>query len=146
MVTGIDLIQTQLRVAAGEPLPFRQEDVHTTGVALECRINAEDPHNNFQPSPGRIEKLMVPGGPGVRFDSHAYPGYVVSPYYDSMIGKLLVHRPTRTEAIAAMQTALGELRVEGIKTTVPRQLEILRHAAFAAGTVDTKFIERTWPG
>ncbi|HEY1602323.1 MAG TPA: acetyl-CoA carboxylase biotin carboxylase subunit [Pirellulales bacterium] len=146
MVTGIDLIQTQLMVAAGEPLPFRQEDVRTTGVALECRINAEDPHNNFQPSPGRIEKLMVPGGPGVRFDSHAYSGYVVSPYYDSMIGKLLVHRPTRTEAISAMQTALGELRVEGIKTTVPRQLEILRHAAFADGTVDTKFIERTWPG
>jgi acetyl-CoA carboxylase biotin carboxylase subunit len=146
MVTGIDLIKTQLRVAAGEPLPFKQEDIQTSGVALECRINAEDPERGFQPSPGRIEKIMVPGGPGVRFDSHAYPGYVVSPYYDSMIGKLLVHRPTRAEAIRAMQTALGELRIEGIKTTIPRQLEILRHAAFAAGTVDTKFIERTWPG
>jgi acetyl-CoA carboxylase, biotin carboxylase subunit len=146
MVTGIDLIKTQLLVAAGEKLPFKQEDIHTTGVALECRINAEDPQHGFQPSPGRIEKLMVPGGPGVRFDSHAYAGYVVSPYYDSMIGKLLVHRPTRAEAIHAMQTALSELRIEGIKTTVPRQLEILRHSAFAAGTVDTKFIERTWPG
>ena len=146
LVTGIDLIKTQLLVAAGEKLPFRQEDIKTTGVALECRINAEDPAHGFQPSPGRINKLMVPGGPWVRFDSHAYPGYVVSPYYDSMIGKLLVHRPTRAEAIRAMQNALEELRIEGIKTTVPRQLEILRHAAFAAGTVDTKFIERTWPG
>ncbi len=145
MITGIDLIQTQLRVAAGEPLPFKQEDIHATGVALECRINAEDPAQGFQPSPGRIERLMVPGGPGVRFDSHAHAGYTVSPYYDSMIGKLLVHRPTRSEAISAMQKALSELRIEGIKTTVPRQLEILRHQAFAAGTVDTKFIERTWP-
>jgi acetyl-CoA carboxylase biotin carboxylase subunit len=146
MVTGVDLIKTQLLVAAGEKLPFRQQDIRISGVALECRINAEDPQHGFQPCPGRIEKLMVPGGPGVRFDSHAYAGYVVSPYYDSMIGKLLVHRETRAEAIRAMQTALGELRIEGIKTTVPRQLEILRHAAFAAGTVDTKFIERTWPG
>jgi acetyl-CoA carboxylase biotin carboxylase subunit len=146
MVTGVDLIKTQLLVAAGEKLPFRQDDIRTTGVALECRINAEDPLHGFQPCPGRIDKLMVPGGPGVRFDSHAYAGYVVSPYYDSMIGKLLVHRPTRDEAIRGMQTALGELRIEGIKTTVPRQLEILRHSAFAAGTVDTKFIERTWPG
>jgi len=146
MVTGVDLIKTQLLVASGEKLPFRQEDIKTTGHAIECRINAEDPHRGFQPSPGRIEKMYVPGGPGIRFDSHAYPGYTVSPYYDSMIGKLLVHRPTRAEAIHAMQTALAELRIEGIKTTVPRQLEILRHEAFSAGTVDTKFIERTWPG
>jgi len=146
MVTGIDLIKTQLLVASGEPLPFRQDDIRTTGAALECRINAEDPQHGFQPCPGRIERLMVPGGPGVRFDSHAHTGYVVSPYYDSMIGKLLVHRPTRTEAIQAMKRALGELRIDGIKTTVSRHLEILRHAAFAAGTVDTKFIERTWPG
>ena len=146
MVTGVDLIKTQLLVASGEKLPFRQEDIKTTGHAIECRINAEDPHRGFQPSPGRIEKMYVPGGPGIRFDSHAYPGYTVSPYYDSMIGKLLVHRPTRAEAIRTMQTALTELRIEGIKTTVPRQLEILRHEAFSAGTVDTKFIERTWPG
>ncbi|MBI2826989.1 MAG: acetyl-CoA carboxylase biotin carboxylase subunit [Planctomycetia bacterium] len=146
MVTGIDLIQTQLRIAAGEPLPFAQEDIHVSGVALECRINAEDPQHGFQPCPGRIERLWPPGGPGVRFDSHAHDGYVVSPYYDSMIGKLIVHRGTREEAIRAMQQALAELRIEGIKTTVPRLQEILRHSAFAAGTVDTKFIERTWPG
>jgi acetyl-CoA carboxylase biotin carboxylase subunit len=146
MVTGVDLIKTQLLVAAGERLPFRQEDVRTSGVALECRINAEDPRQGFQPCPGRIERLSVPGGPGVRFDSHAHSGYVVSPYYDSMIGKLLVHRSTRTEAIRAMLEALDELRIEGIHTTAPRLVEILRHSAFAAGTVDTKFIERTWPG
>ena len=146
MVTGIDLIKTQLQIAAGEPLPFKQSDITQTGVALECRINAEDPERGFQPSPGRIERMMMPGGPGVRFDTHAYPGYVVSPHYDSMIGKLLVHRPTRAEAIVAMQKALGELRIEGIKTTAGRQQDILRHAAFAEGTVDTKFIERTWPG
>jgi acetyl-CoA carboxylase biotin carboxylase subunit len=95
MVTGVDLIKAQLRVAAGEELPFRQEDIRQTGVALECRINAEDPDKNFQPSPGLIENLIVPGGFGVRFDSHAHTGYTVSPYYDSMIGKLLVHQPTR---------------------------------------------------
>jgi acetyl-CoA carboxylase biotin carboxylase subunit len=146
MVTGIDLIKTQLQIAAGEPLPFKQADIKQTGVALECRINAEDPERGFQPSPGKITRLMTPGGPGVRFDSHAYPGYTVSPHYDSMIGKLLVHRPTRAEAIRAMQNALGELRIEGIKTTAGRQQDILSHAAFAAGTVDTKFIERTWTG
>jgi len=146
MVTGIDLIKTQLRIASGEPLPFKQSDIKQTGVALECRINAEDPARGFQPSPGLITRMMTPGGPGVRFDSHAYPGYTVSPHYDSMIGKLLVHRPTRDEAIQAMKQALGELRIEGIKTTASRQQDILSHAAFSAGTVDTKFIERTWPG
>ena len=133
MVTGIDLIKAQLRVAAGEPLPFKQEDIHVSGAAIECRINAEDPARNFQPSPGKIERMIVPGGFGVRFDSHAYAGYVVSPYYDSMIGKLIVHQPTRDEAIRCMQRALRELRIEGIKTTVPRQLDILSHAAFAEG-------------
>ncbi|HQU41866.1 MAG TPA: acetyl-CoA carboxylase biotin carboxylase subunit, partial [Pirellulales bacterium] len=144
MVTGIDLIKAQLRVAAGEPLPWKQEDVRVSGVAIECRINAEDPQRNFQPSPGKIERIIVPGGFGVRFDSHVHTGYVVSPHYDSMIGKLIVHQATREAAISSMQRALSELRIEGIKTTVPRLLDILRHSAFVDGQVDTTFIERTW--
>ena len=143
MVTGIDLIKSQIRIAAGEPLPFKQKAILAKGVALECRINAEDPAKNFQPCPGRIERLIVPGGFGVRFDSHAHSGYVVSPHYDSMIGKLIVHQPTRREAIDCMQRALAELRVEGIKTTVPIHQKILSHSAFHDGAVDTTFIERT---
>ncbi len=146
LVTGIDLIKSQIRVAAGEPLPFRQEDIVCRGAAIECRINAEDPSKNFRPSPGRIERMIVPGGFGVRFDSHAHAGYQVSPHYDSMIGKLLVHQPTREEAIASMKRALAELRIEGITTTIPRHLEILNHPAFLEARVDTTFIERTWPG
>jgi acetyl-CoA carboxylase biotin carboxylase subunit len=144
MVTGIDLIKAQLKVASGEPLPFTQEDIQCNGVALECRINAEDPARKFAPSAGKIEQLIVPGGFGVRFDSHAHAGYTVSPHYDSMIGKLIVHQPTREEAIACMQRALRELRIEGIKTTVPRLQEILGHSAFVESRVDTTFIERTW--
>jgi acetyl-CoA carboxylase, biotin carboxylase subunit len=145
MVTGIDLIKSQIRVALGEPLPFRQEDIRLSGAAIECRINAEDPARNFQPSPGKIEKMIIPGGFGVRFDSHAHAGYTVTPYYDSMIGKLIVHQPTRAEAIQCMLRALRELRVEGIKTTAPRQIDILSHPAFQEGRHDTTFIERTWP-
>jgi acetyl-CoA carboxylase biotin carboxylase subunit len=144
MVTGIDLIKWQIRVAAGEPLPFKQEEIKSTGVAIECRINAEDPAKKFQPCPGRIDKLVVPGGFGVRFDSHVHAGYVVPPNYDSMIAKLIVHQPTREEAIACMLRALSELKVEGIKTIVPLQQEILQHSAFVEGRVDTTFIERTW--
>jgi acetyl-CoA carboxylase biotin carboxylase subunit len=143
-VTGIDLIKAQILVAAGEKLPFRQEDIRQEGVAIECRINAEDPEKNFRPTPGTISRLRVPGGFGVRFDSHVHEGYVVSPYYDSLIGKLIVHQPTRREAIACMKRALSELHVEGIKTTVPLHQKILDHAAFGNGQVDTTFIERTW--
>ncbi|REJ95789.1 MAG: acetyl-CoA carboxylase biotin carboxylase subunit [Planctomycetota bacterium] len=143
MVTGIDLIQAQLRVAAGEPLPFTQDDVPQIGAAIECRINAEDPDAGFRPSPGKIEQLLIPGGMGVRFDSHCHAGYTVSPYYDSMIGKLIVHRPTRDEAIRCMLRALSELRIEGIKTTVPLHEKILSHSAFAEGRIDTTFIERS---
>jgi acetyl-CoA carboxylase biotin carboxylase subunit len=146
LVTGVDLIKAQIMVAADEPLPFGQADIQSRGVAIECRINAEDTANNFRPSPGRIERLIIPGGYGVRFDSHVHAGYTVSPHYDSMIGKLLVHQPTREEAIAGMKRALSELKIEGIKTTVPRLLELLDHSAFAEGRVDTTFIERTWPG
>lgn len=145
LVTGIDLIKQQIKVAAGEPLPFKQEDVVQRGHAIECRINAEDPAKNFQPSPGKIEKLFVPGGYGVRWDSHAHSGYTVPSHYDSMIGKLLVHQPDRNTAIASMKRALNELRIEGIKTIVPRLLDILGHEAFVSGQVDTRFIERTWP-
>ena len=144
LVTGIDLIKAQIHVASGDPLPFKQEDVPCQGAAIECRINAEDPAKNFQPSPGTIEKMIIPGGFGVRFDSHAHAGYTVSPHYDSMIGKLLVHQPTREEAIACMLRALDEFQVEGIKTTVPRLKELLSHSAFAEGRVDTTFIERNW--
>jgi len=146
MITGIDLIKAQIRVAAGEPLPFRQEDVSRRGAAIECRINAEDTSHNFRPSPGRIERLITPGGFGVRFDSHIHAGYVVSPYYDSMVGKLIVHQANREEAIACMRRALRELTIDGVKTTVPLLQKILNHAAFTEGRVDTTFIERTWPG
>ncbi len=146
LVTGIDLIKWQIRIASGEPLTIRQEDVQCRGAAIECRINAEDPKKNFQPCPGKIEKMIVPGGFGVRFDSHAHAGYTVSPHYDSMIGKLLVHQPTRQEAIDCMLRALSELRIEGIKTTIPMHREILSHAAFADGKIDTTFIERTGLG
>jgi acetyl-CoA carboxylase biotin carboxylase subunit len=142
MVTGIDLIQTQIRVASGEHLPFQQDDVRLTGAAIECRINAEDPRKGFQPSPGTIKKLFVPGGLGVRFDSHVQAGSVVPPYYDSMIGKLIVYKPSRQQAIACMVRALKELQVDGIATTAEFQIRVLEHPAFIAGTVDTKWVER----
>jgi acetyl-CoA carboxylase biotin carboxylase subunit len=142
MVTGIDLIKWQIRVAAGESLPWSQDDIPQRGAAIECRINAENPRRGFQPSPGKIEQLVAPGGFGVRFDSHAHSGYVVPPYYDSMIGKLIVHQPSRGEAISAMQRALAELRVEGIHTTVPIHQEILSHSAFVEARIDTTFVER----
>lgn len=144
MVTGVDLIKSQIAVAAGEPLPFRQEDIRSRGVAIECRINAENPERKFQPSPGRIERLFVPGGPGVRFDSHAHPGYTVPTTYDSLIGKLIVHQPTRTAAIACMLRALDELRITGIATTAPFHRRVLSHSEFVKGQVDTGFVERTW--
>jgi len=143
-VTGIDLIRAQIAIAAGEPLPLRQADVVQQGSALECRINAEDPDRNFQPCPGKIERMFAPGGLGVRFDSHAHQGYVVPRYYDSLIGKLIVHQPTRAEAIATMLRALDELRIEGIKTTVPFHKKVLQHSDFVEGWVDTSFVERVF--
>ena len=146
LVTGVDLIKAQLRVASGEPLWFTQEDIPAKGHAIECRINAEDPARNFQPSPGKIERLVAPGGFGVRFESHVHSGYVVPPYYDSMIGKLLVHQPTREEATASMLRALAELKVDGIKTTIPLHKQILSHTAFSEARIDTTFVERTFTG
>ncbi len=142
MVTGIDLIKSQIAVAAGEPLPLDQSEIITRGVAIECRINAENVQRNFQPCAGTITKLIVPGGFGVRFDSHAHAGYTVPPYYDSMIGKLIVYQPTRAEAIECMYRALDELRVEGIETTVPFHKQILRDSTFVDGWIDTTYVER----
>ena len=143
MVTGIDLVQSQIRVAAGEKLPFKQSKIPCNGSAIECRINAEDPANNFRGSPGTITKLRIPGGPGVRFDSHVHEGYKIPPNYDSMIGKLIIHRPTRTESLATMRRALSEFEIEGVKTTIPLLREIFNNSAFIEGKVDTTFIERT---
>ncbi|MFN7730287.1 MAG: acetyl-CoA carboxylase biotin carboxylase subunit [Pirellula sp.] len=142
MVSGIDLIKTQILVAAGQKLPFKQSDIKPRGAAIECRINAEDPDRNFQPCPGRIEKMFIPGGFGVRVDSHAHAGYTVPPHYDSMIAKLIVHRATRDEAIETMQRALSELRIGGIKTTANFHKTVLAQPEFVAGTVDTKWVER----
>ncbi len=144
MVTGIDLIKTQIRVAAGEELPFKQKQIEHFGSAIEARINAEDPAHGFRGSPGTITKLRIPGGRGVRFDSHVYQGYTIGPYYDSMIGKLIVHQPTRDEALSCMRRALSEFEIEGVQTTIPLLREIFSNAAFISGAVDTTFIERTW--
>jgi acetyl-CoA carboxylase biotin carboxylase subunit len=142
MITGVDLIKEQIRVAAGQPLSFQQGDLKCIGHAIECRINAENPDRNFQPNPGKIEHLFTPGGLGVRFDSHVYAGYSVPPHYDSMIGKLIVHRPTRDEAIATMLRALAEMQVRGIATTAPFHIKVLQHPEFVMGKHDTKFVER----
>ncbi len=144
MLTGIDLIKTQIMVAAGEKLPFKQKDIKPNGAVIECRINAEDPAANFRPSPGTITHLFPPGGYGVRWDSHVHSGYTVSPHYDSMIGKLLATGATREEAIRRMIRALRELNVQGVKTTIPRDLDILTHPTFIEAKGDTTFIERTW--
>lgn len=142
MVTGHDLIKLQLKIAAGQPLGFRQKDITHTGCSLECRINAEDPARNYAPCPGTITKFIPPGGMGVRVDTHVYQGATVSPYYDSMISKLIVHRPTREEAIETMKRALHEFRIEPIKTTIPACIDILSHNLYVKGKVDTGFIER----
>jgi acetyl-CoA carboxylase, biotin carboxylase subunit len=141
LITGIDLVKTQLLVAAGEKLPFRQEDIEFRGHAIECRINAEDPRT-FMPSPGLVKRWHSPGGPGIRVDSHVYSGYSVPPNYDSMIGKLIAHGDTRQTAIARMRNALAELVVEGIKTNTALHQEILTHTAFHTGGLDIHYLER----
>ena len=146
MVTGIDLVKAQILVAAGEKLDLVQEQIIPRGHAIECRINAEDPAQNFRPNPGRIERIIAPGGFGVRWDSHATPGYVVPPHYDSLVGKLIAHQPTRKEAIDTLIRALKELRITGIATTVPLHLELLANSAFHDATIDTTFVERMLAG
>src|SRR5947208_2959011 len=130
LVTGIDLVREQIRIAAGEKLAFRQEDVVHRGAAMECRINSEDPAADFRPSPGTVTRWQPPGGPVVRLDSHVVTGYRVPPNYDSLMAKLLVHQPTRAEALACMRRALDEFRVEGVKTTIPIHREIFTHSSF----------------
>lgn len=142
MVTGLDLIKEQIRVAAGERLSIRQEDVQLDGWAIECRINAENPEQSFMPSPGSLTLYLPPGGMGVRVDSSAYPGAEITPFYDSMIAKLIVWGKNREEAILRMRRALGEFVVEGIETTIPFHLRVLDHERFIAGDVTTKFLDR----
>jgi acetyl-CoA carboxylase biotin carboxylase subunit len=142
MITGVDIVKTMIRVAAGEPLPFRQEDVRLHGHAIECRINAEDPARGFMPQPGPISVWQPPGGPGVRMDTHVVQGYVVPKYYDSMIAKLIVHADTRRECITRTARALREFRVEPIRTTVPLHAQLMRDERFIEGGVDIHYLER----
>ena len=140
MITGIDLVQQQIRVAAGEKLKFRQRDIQFRGHAVECRLNAEDPYT-FVPSPGRITTFHMPGGPGVRVDTHAYQNYTVPSYYDSMIGKLITYGDTRDQAIARMRIALSEMVVEGIKTNIPLHVDLMADAAFHQGGTNIHYLE-----
>ncbi len=141
MITGVDIVREQLRIAAGEKLSFTQDDIVIRGHAMECRINAEDP-KTFMPSPGLVQLWHAPGGPGVRVDSHVYSGYKVPPYYDSMIGKIITHGADRDTAIARMRNALSEMVIEGIKTNIPLHQEIFQHAAFQAGGTDIHYLEK----
>jgi acetyl-CoA carboxylase biotin carboxylase subunit len=144
MVTGHDLIKWQLKIASGQKIKFSQRNIKHTGVAIECRINAEDPANNFVSSPGIITRYIPPGGPCVRVDTHVHQGWNVSTNYDSMIAKLIVHQKTRTEAIATMKRALSEFVIEPVKTTIPACLEILSHNLFVKSKIDTSFVERNF--
>jgi acetyl-CoA carboxylase biotin carboxylase subunit len=142
MVTSFDLVKEQIRVASGEHGSFKGDGRHLRGHAIECRINAEDPYRNFQPSPGVITAYHPPGGPGVRVDSHVYAGYTVPPFYDSLLAKVIVHGNDRSEALARMGQALDSFIVEGVTTTVPFLARVIRHPDFVAGKVDTRFLER----
>ena len=144
MVTGHDLIKWQIKVAAGQSIKLSQRDINHRGVAIECRINAEDPANNFVPCPGKITRYIPPGGPGVRVDTHISEGWTVSTSYDSMICKLIVHQRTRAEAIATMKRALSEFIIEPIKTTIPACMDILSHSLFVKSKIDTGFVERNF--
>lgn len=140
MITGIDIVREQLRIAAGERLGYQQKDIQIMGHAIECRINAEDPET-FMPSPGVIEHFHPPGGPGIRVDTHVYQGYRVPPHYDSMIGKLIAHAETRELAIARMSMALSEIIIEGIKTNIPLHQKLIHDAAFITGGTDVHYLE-----
>jgi acetyl-CoA carboxylase biotin carboxylase subunit len=141
MITGFDIVKEQLRIAAGEPLSVTQEDIRFSGHAIECRLNAEDP-KNFMPSPGVIQQFHMPGGPGIRCETHIYNGYKVPPYYDSMIGKLIAHGDDRNSAIARMQTALNEMIIDGIKTNIPLQMDIMADNAFRTGGQNIHYLEK----
>ena len=141
MITGIDLMKEQISVAAGEKLSFTQEDVKINGCALECRINAEDPSMNFVPCPGKVENYLAPGGIGLRIDSAVYPGYVISPFYDSMVSKIIAWGRNREEAISRMKRALNEFAIEGVKTTIPFHKKLMDNETFITGNFNTKFLE-----
>ena len=141
LVTGVDLIKEQIRIAAGEPLAFRQRDIVLRGHAIECRINAEDPKKNFMPKPGRVDFYHVPGGPGIRVDSCLYAGYTIPSFYDSMVAKVIAWGRDRTEAIARMRRALEEMVIDGITTTIPFQLEVLADPGFLRGEIDIGFVQ-----
>jgi acetyl-CoA carboxylase biotin carboxylase subunit len=141
MVTGIDLIKEQILTASGEKLKIQQDSIQIRGAAIECRINAEDFENNFMPSPGKIETLNLPGGPGVRLDTHIYPGYEIPPYYDSLVAKLVTHGKNRQEAIKIMQRALSEFFIAPIKTTIPFHLKLMENPLFLKGDVSTHFVQ-----
>jgi acetyl-CoA carboxylase biotin carboxylase subunit len=145
MITQTDLIKHQILVAAGEPLALAQEQIRKSGHAIECRINAEDPDNNFMPQSGTLSQYIVPGGPGVRVDSGVYPGYAIPPYYDSMIAKLIVWGDTRKDAVARMKRALREFVIEGVKTTIPFHQQILQNKDFLSGAYTTGFIAKMQP-
>ena len=142
MITGVDIVREQIQIAAGEPLSITQDEVSITGHSIECRINAEDPDRDFMPQPGVVEVFAPPGGLGVRIDSHVRTGYRIPPNYDSMIGKLIVHAPTRSQAIARMRRALREFRIGPIKTTIPLHLRLLDHPQFVDHSFDIKYVER----
>jgi acetyl-CoA carboxylase biotin carboxylase subunit len=141
MITGVDIVQESIRIAAGEPLSVKQKEVQFRGHAIECRINAEDPYT-FMPSPGRISLYHAPGGPGIRVDSHVYQNYYVPPHYDSMIGKVIAYGATRAQAIARMRIALSEMIVEGIKTNIPLHQDLLNDPAFIEGGVSIHYLEK----
>lgn len=141
MITGVDIVKQQIGIAAGEKLKISQKDITCNGHSIECRINAEDPDNSFSPSPGKVTEFVYPGGPGVRLDTHLYKGYTVPSHYDSLIAKLVVHAEDRRSAIARMKRALKEFVIEGIKTTIPFHLSVLKHKDFQKGKYSTKFIE-----
>jgi acetyl-CoA carboxylase biotin carboxylase subunit len=141
MVTGIDLIKEQIRIAAGEKLKIQQDSIQLKGWCIECRINAEDYQNNFLPCPGKIETLVLPGGPGVRLDTHIYPGYKISPFYDSLVAKLITYGHNRAEAIKIMQRALNEFSIAPIKTTIPFHLQLLENPLFLKGDISTHFVQ-----
>ncbi|HKL76100.1 MAG TPA: acetyl-CoA carboxylase biotin carboxylase subunit [Halanaerobiales bacterium] len=141
-ITGVDILKEQINIAAGKELSIKQDEVEIRGSAMECRINAEDPDNDFRPTPGKIENYIVPGGPGVRIDSGVYPGYFINPYYDSMIGKLIVHGENREETLARMERALSEYIIEGLVTNIPFHLKVLNNAFFRKGEYYTNFINR----
>ncbi|MDC1311164.1 acetyl-CoA carboxylase biotin carboxylase subunit [Burkholderiales bacterium] len=141
MITGIDIVKTQITVAFGDKLPFRQKDIQFNGHAVECRINAEHPYK-FTPSPGRINTLHIPGGPGIRVDSHAYQNYFVPPYYDSLIGKLIAHGDTRSQALSRLRVALSEMVIEGIETNIPLHRELVTDAKFVEGGVNIHYLEK----